>query len=363
MTRQRSRQQQGGCASAWLLFVVLMVADSLGMRGQVSARRFRRRVHAAAAPSYPAMTGQQHETGSLVETGGGSPRLRVACVGDSLTRGDATHEPLLYPGRECPPQFGGRCYEGRRKGLNHRGNYPAELQRLLGPGFHVRNFGVGGCTASRTLPEHPSWPSKSECDGTEAFHDAVLFRPHVVVTMMGTNDSKEGQWDPLRFAAALVDMAQNVTGRLSGPHGAQEPPAWVLVVPPPVLQTRYSIQPHVVANEVPPEVFKAAAQLQETLPKRTAPTNKAIGGSEPSSSSSCGSGSVQVANMQEAYGAQGCRWCEGCEPKELHRKDRCGRLFVNDSIHTSAYGSQVIAKAIAAALSGCQPPPAAVKRV
>ena len=56
---------------------------------------------------------------------------RVACLGDSLTRGDGAHE-------RRPP---------REKRFKQRGNYPALLQDLLGPGYAVRNFGHGGASA------------------------------------------------------------------------------------------------------------------------------------------------------------------------------------------------------------------------
>ena len=56
---------------------------------------------------------------------------RVACLGDSLTRGDGAHE-------RRPP---------REKRFQQRGNYPALLQDLLGPGYVVRNFGHGGAAA------------------------------------------------------------------------------------------------------------------------------------------------------------------------------------------------------------------------
>ena len=57
-------------------------------------------------------------------------RTRVACLGDSITRGDALHEPPY--GTHAPYSFAERMYS--------RGNYPATLQSLLGSRWHVANF-------------------------------------------------------------------------------------------------------------------------------------------------------------------------------------------------------------------------------
>ena len=50
--------------------------------------------------------------------------LRLACVGDSITQGVGTLKP-------------------------EEGSYPAQLQKLLGTGWAVQNFGVGGRTMLR----------------------------------------------------------------------------------------------------------------------------------------------------------------------------------------------------------------------
>jgi lysophospholipase L1-like esterase len=74
---------------------------------------------------------------------------RVACVGDSITAGSG---------------------------------YVGELERLLGEAYDVRNFGV----PSTTLLSRGERPYVKE----QKSRDALDFKPHVVVVMLGTNDTK-----------------------------------------------------------------------------------------------------------------------------------------------------------------------------
>eukprot|EP00966_Prymnesium_polylepis_P284999 6584134-Prymnesium_polylepis.4 len=97
-----------------------------------------------------------------------APLLRVACVGDSNTRGDAAHEPGA--GLESP-------WKAQLKG---RGNYPARLQALLGPGYVVANFGRSGVTAAEL--------AHRTVDGGEQLALLRCFQPRVVLLMAGTND-------------------------------------------------------------------------------------------------------------------------------------------------------------------------------
>jgi len=92
---------------------------------------------------------------------GGDPIVRVACVGDSITWGAGV--------------------EGRETN-----SYPAQLQKLLGTRFDVRNFGRSGATASRT-GDLPYWT-------TEEFTKASEFQPDVVILKLGTNDTKPQNW-------------------------------------------------------------------------------------------------------------------------------------------------------------------------
>jgi acyl-CoA thioesterase I len=90
-----------------------------------------------------------------------SGRIRVACIGDSITYG-----------------FGIKDRE--------RNSYPAQLGALLGQKWEVRNFGVNGATAlikgTRPYVDQP------------AYREALAFKPHVVVIKLGTNDTNAKSW-------------------------------------------------------------------------------------------------------------------------------------------------------------------------
>lgn len=87
---------------------------------------------------------------------------RVACVGNSITDG-----------------FG--------IDMADVNGYPAQLQRKLGGGYAVRNFGVSG----RTMLNNGDRPYMKE----GAWREAKEFMPDVVVIKLGTNDSKPVNWD------------------------------------------------------------------------------------------------------------------------------------------------------------------------
>ena len=84
-------------------------------------------------------------------------KVRIACVGNSIT-------------------YGARI-ENRE--VN---SYPAQLGSILGDGYEVQNFGVGGTTLLRK-GNLPYWK-------TDAYQKAMDFRPDWVFIKLGTNDTK-----------------------------------------------------------------------------------------------------------------------------------------------------------------------------
>lgn len=93
-----------------------------------------------------------------------SPRqdaLRVACIGNSIT-------------------------DGMTIDLKGHNSYPAQLQRILGTGYHVKNYGV----SARTLLRKGNLPYVNEL----AWKDALDFNPNIVIIKLGTNDSKAANW-------------------------------------------------------------------------------------------------------------------------------------------------------------------------
>ncbi len=102
--------------------------------------------------------------------------IKVACIGNSITDGH---------GIEMAPQYG----------------YPALLQKKLGDGYWVKNFGV----SSRTLLNKGDFPYMNEM----AWKDALAFKPDIVVIKLGTNDSKPQNWQ--HSAEFRHDLQQMIT--------------------------------------------------------------------------------------------------------------------------------------------------------
>ena len=137
--------------------------------------------------------------------------LRIACVGDSLTRGDGSHE-----GRSQHPL---------------RGNYPAHLQSRLSNAI-VRNFGHGGATACNA--------SDVPFELTREFRKAKAFRPHIVVLMLGTNDAKRQHWHAICDPGA--DSLTSGIRRISMALQTDKQAMVLLVPPPPVLKEKWGIR-------------------------------------------------------------------------------------------------------------------------
>lgn len=87
---------------------------------------------------------------------------RVACIGNSIT-------------------------DGYGIDMSDVDGYPAQLQQQLGEGYYVRNFGV----SARTMLNHGDHPYMKE----NAWAEAKLFNPDIVIIKLGTNDSKPVNWD------------------------------------------------------------------------------------------------------------------------------------------------------------------------
>lgn len=142
-------------------------------------------------------------------------KLKVACVGDSITFG-----------------FG---IKDRAKD-----SYPAQLQKMLGNKWEVKNFGHSARTLLKK-GDHPYWKSPE-------FKKALAFNPNMVVIMLGTNDTKPQNWKhKAEFIAdyiALIDEFKNLPSK---------PKVWICY-PVPVYQTKCGINEKTVKGEVMPAI-------------------------------------------------------------------------------------------------------------
>jgi acyl-CoA thioesterase I len=106
-------------------------------------------------------------------------KIRIACVGDSITFGVGTADPKTQ-------------------------SYPMQLAALLGDRYEVGNFGVSGAT----MLNHNDRPYIQ----TKSCGRAIEFLPNIVVIALGTNDSKHHNWPfHAEFPAHAKDLARRFT--------------------------------------------------------------------------------------------------------------------------------------------------------
>lgn len=155
--------------------------------------------------------------------------IRVACIGNSITDGHGIDMATAY-------------------------GYPAELQKLLGQDYWVKNFGVSG----RTLLNSGDLPYMNEV----AWADAQAFRPDVVIIKLGTNDSKPQNWQhKAEFRQDLEKMITTLCPELAQPAKkkgkkakvtAPAKPRIILCTPIPALSSNWGISEDVIKNEIIP---------------------------------------------------------------------------------------------------------------
>jgi lysophospholipase L1-like esterase len=164
---------------------------------------------------------------SLVALSVSSAQVKVACVGDSITEGFGTANPVVD-------------------------SYPARLQRLLGTNYMVRNYGVSGRTLLRQ-GDVPYWREAT-------FTNSQNFGPDVVIIQLGTNDSKPYNW---RYGTNFVRDYKELIAVYAGLTSA---PEVFLCAPCPVFrQGAFNISPSVIATNIAPAVRALAAELGRPL--------------------------------------------------------------------------------------------------
>ena len=156
--------------------------------------------------------------------------IKVACIGNSITDGH---------GIPFAPANG----------------YPAQLQKLLGKDYLVKNFGVSG----RTMLNKGDQPYMNEM----AWKDAVAFKPDVVIIKLGTNDSKPQNWQyGEEFKQDLKQMITTLRPDLAQPAKKgkknkkqvikNEGPKIILCTPVPALKKSWGINDEIIKNNIIP---------------------------------------------------------------------------------------------------------------
>jgi len=155
--------------------------------------------------------------------------VRVACIGNSITDGH---------GIDMAPSQG----------------YPAQLQRMLGNDYWVKNFGV----SARTMLNKGDYPYMNEL----AWQDALAFKPDIVIIKLGTNDSKPENWRyGSEFKQDLVQMITTLRPDLAQPAKkkgkkaqttANLKPQIYLCTPIPAFKPSWNINDSVIVNGIIP---------------------------------------------------------------------------------------------------------------
>jgi lysophospholipase L1-like esterase len=142
-----------------------------------------------------------------------SSRIRVACVGDSITQGT---------------------------------QYPFDLSILLGPNYEVRNFGDSGSSVCLN--------STNPYLNSGAFQNATKFQPNIVIVMLGTNDAHPNLQ---QYNASFVSNYMELINAFQSLNS--KPKLWI-VLPPPVFNNSTSISPDYFALNVIPSIEETAKQ-------------------------------------------------------------------------------------------------------
>ena len=154
----------------------------------------------------------------LVLAGCSKPVSRVACVGDSIT-------------------------EGYGLAVQSKTGYPVQLDSMLGPDFAVMNMGRSATTLQKK-GDFPYWICKE-------FSDVFVYRPNIIVIMLGTNDTKPQNWNAARYQhdyQALIDTFRTISTH----------PRIYLNLPPKVFKTKWGINDSTMVHGVLPIVKRLA---------------------------------------------------------------------------------------------------------
>ncbi len=159
--------------------------------------------------------------------GGKDERVRISCVGDSLTYGSG-----VLKTRDTDA-------------------YPAQLQIKMGTDHLVSNFGLRNATASASgdLPYVES----------EEYQQSLKSKPDIVVLMLGTNDTKTYNWNASDYEAGLKELVESYQQLDTKPtvYLMRSPYCYSLDGSD---VAEYDIQPIVVSDELGGIVEKVAAE-------------------------------------------------------------------------------------------------------
>lgn len=164
--------------------------------------------------------------------------IRVACVGDSITFGSGIKD-------------------------RQHDSYPADLGRMLGAGYDVRNFGHSGATLLQK-GDRPYIKVKEHAA-------ALAFKPDVVVIMLGTNDSKHRGDGSLNAENAVdnwqykADYVPDYEALIAEFRQANPQVKVYVCLPTPCFPGRWGINDKTIHDEMIPLIRQVAADTGASI--------------------------------------------------------------------------------------------------
>jgi lysophospholipase L1-like esterase len=158
-------------------------------------------------------------SGQPIDTTAFNRPIKVACIGNSITFGFGIKDPQTN-------------------------SYPAQLAKMLGPKWEVKNFGI----SARTLLSKGDLPYVKE----KFYKEAQEWLPDVVIVKLGTNDTKPWNW---KYMGEFETDYSNFLA----PFKALTPiPRIFICQAVPVARDRWGINEDTVKNQLNPLIVKIA---------------------------------------------------------------------------------------------------------
>jgi acyl-CoA thioesterase I len=151
-------------------------------------------------------------------------KIKVACVGDSITAG---------------------------AGAGPKEAYPTVLGNLLGEKYEVGNFGRSAATLLKK-GDSPYWK-------TDQFPKSDAFAPNIVVIMLGTNDTKKQNLPHVdEFAGDYKELIAHYRALPSKPQ------VYVVAIPP-ITKPSFNMVPEASGGQIVPLIRKVAEENKTPL--------------------------------------------------------------------------------------------------
>jgi acyl-CoA thioesterase I len=156
--------------------------------------------------------------------GEAAAKIKVACVGDSITAGS---------------------------GAGPKEAYPTVLGKLLGEKYEVGNFGCSGATLLKK-GDKPYWK-------VAEFGKSDAFAPNIVVIMLGTNDTKKQNLPHVdEFAGDYKELIAHYRALPSKPQ------VYVVAIPP-ITKPSFNMVPEASGGQIVPLIRKVAEENHTPL--------------------------------------------------------------------------------------------------